>query len=247
MSVLRLFLITFLGAQLMAQDKVQVFAAASLSKTLTEIVAHYSTATIDTTFAATATLAKQIEAGAPADLFISADRAWMDYLAAAQQIDTATRIDLLGNALAIIAPKDRVFPVTVAKNFDFAHAFTGRLAVGDPAGVPVGRYTQEAFTNLGWWAAFQDRLTPTGDVRATLRLVESGETDAGVVYVTDAMASSQVTIVATVPTNLHKPVVYPMALTTRAGAPAQAFAAYLRSEAAKAVFVRHGFTWLVGP
>jgi molybdate transport system substrate-binding protein len=222
-----------------------VFAAASATSVLTEVAAAYEAERhvhVTCSFGSSAMLAKQIEQGAPADLFLSADAKWMDYLAQRQAISNASRTDLLGNALVIIAPKAKPLTVQVDPGFDFAGSFAGRLAVGDPASVPVGIYTQEAFTALGWWDTIKGRLAPAADVRAALKLVELGEMDAGVVYSTDAKASTQVIIAATIPTKYHTPIRYPVALTTSASPAAAAFLVYLQGPTALAVFTAAGFT-----
>ncbi|MBA3845343.1 MAG: molybdate ABC transporter permease subunit, partial [Planctomycetes bacterium] len=193
-------------------------------------------------FASSSTLAKQIEQGAPADLFLSADQRWMDHLAGKLAIDVASRIDLLANALVIITPVDRPLALTVAKEFAFAATFSGRIAVGDPTHVPVGIYTREAFAALGWWDALSGRLAPAADARAVLKLVELGEVDAGVVYATDAKVSAAIAVAATIPSDLHSPIRYPIALTTTATPAAAAFLLHLRGDAARAVFAAAGFT-----
>jgi molybdate transport system substrate-binding protein len=244
---MRACLALLVGIVIAAGESVTVFAAASLTTGLTEIATAYQQATgvrIITSFAASSTLAKQIEHGAPADLFISADLSWMEYLIARQQIEVASRIDLLGNALVVIAPAGKVFAMKTEPGFDLASAFAGRFAIADPASVPAGVYGKAAFTKLGWWAAIEPRLAPAQDVRASLRLVETGECDAGLVYATDAAGSAKVAVVATIPANLHPPVRYPFALTTNAKPAARAFLAHLGGPAAAAVFRRLGFTVL---
>lgn len=226
-------------------ESITVFAAASLTNAVQEIARAWQAeggTPVATSFAAASTLAKQIENGAPADVFISADLRWMDYLQERQQIDAASRITLLGNRLVLIVPAGRSLAVEFTPGFPIAQAFSGRLAVGDPSNVPVGLYAKEAFTALGWWEQLQPRLAPTADVRAALRLVETGEVEAGVVYATDAAASAKVAVAALVPESLHKPVRYPAALTASANPAARGFLAYLRSPAATAVFTRLGFS-----
>ncbi len=224
-----------------------VFAAASLTNAVGDLAKAYEARTgvhIVANFAATSTLAKQIEHGAPAGIFISADAKWMDYLVDKKHIDVATRIELLGNSLVVIAPAGKGFPFKVEKDFPAEKAFAGRLSVGDPTNVPVGIYAKEAFTALGWWPWLEQRLAPTADVRAALRLVETGEVDCGVVYATDAKGSTKVEVIATVPGNLHKPVRYPVAATANASPAARAFLAYLVGPEAKAVYEGYGFTAL---
>lgn len=239
-------LLTLIGA-LCAGETVTVFAAASLTAPLAELAKSYETRTgvrIVTSFAASSSLARQIEHGAPADIFCSADLTWMDYLAERTLIDGASRCDLLGNALVVIAPLGKPFTLRLDKDFPAEAAFTGRLAIGDPASVPVGVYAKEAFTNLGWWGWLEKRLAPTADARAALKLVESAEVDAGVVYATDAKASRAVTVIATVPATLHKPIRYPFAATAGAGPAARAVLAYIAGAEAQPIYERYGFTVL---
>lgn len=230
---------------LRAAEPVTVFAAASLTTAVTELATAYEAkhgVKVVTSFAASSTLAKQIENGAPAGIFISADLKWMDYLAKKALIDPASRVDLLGNALVVIAPAGKAFPFRCEKAFDAEHSFAGRLAVGDPASVPIGGYARQAFTALGWWTWLEPRLAPTADVRAALRLVEGGEVDCGVVYATDAKVSAKVAVIATVPEALHEPVRYPFAATATASPAARAVLAHLISAEARPVYERLGFT-----
>jgi molybdate transport system substrate-binding protein len=245
-STFRCLLIACLsiGALRSSEADVTVFAAASTTDVLTELAKTYQESehvTIATSFAASSTLAKQIENGAPADIFISADEKWADYLETRKLLKPGSRIDLLTNRLVVIAPLKMGFRVAFDKGFDFAGAFTGRLAVGDPTNVPVGIYTKEAFAKLGWWESLEPRLAPAADVRAALKLVEIKEAGAGVVYATDAKASAKVEVVGTVPEELHEPIRYPLALTAHAKPAAAAFAAFLASEGAGRVFATHGF------
>lgn len=224
-----------------------VFAAASLTNAVTDLAKAYEAKTgtrIVTSFAAASTLAKQIENGAPADIFMSADLKWMDYLVDKKQIDVATRVELLGNSLVVIAPAGKGFPFKVEPDFPAEKAFSGRLALGDPTNVPIGIYAKEAFTKLGWWSWMEKRLAPTADVRASMRLVESGEVDCGVVYATDAKTSAKVEVIATVPGDLHKPVRYPVAATPNASPAARAFLVFLTGPEAKPVYEHYGFTVL---
>ncbi len=241
------WLLAVFALGLPAGESPKVFAAASLTRAVTELAKVYAAKTgvkIALSFASSSTLAKQIDNGAPADLFISADARWMDYLVERRQIDTVSRIDLLGNALVLIAPVGKGFPFKVEPDFPAEKAFSGRLAVGDPSNVPVGIYAKEVFTKLGWWPWLEKRLAPAADVRAALRLVETGEVDAGVVYATDATSSAKVEIIATITADLHPPVRYPFAATAHAGAEARAFLAFLTGPEAKPVYERLGFTVL---
>ena len=220
-----------------------VFAAASLSTALTELAAHYEGMRLSV--ASSSTLAKQIAAGAPADIYFSANAEWMDYLQARQHIEQDTRVDLLGNALVVIAPKGESFAVRWTRDFDFASAFAGRLALGDPDHVPAGQYARQALEKLGWWPALKTRTAPAPDVRAALVYVERGECAAGLVYATDAAQSNRVIALATVPDSLHRPIVYPAAIVKgRASAQTRNLLAFFSSETAAVIFRKHGFTFL---
>ena len=223
----------------------RVYAAASLTVALTEIAAlwvrsgHPAPVLV---FAGSATLARQIEAGAPSDLFVSADEAWMDELAAKGRIDGPTRVDLLGNSLVLIAPRGAGFQAELSPGAPLAKAFEGRLCTGEPEVVPVGTYAREALQWLGAWDALAPRLVGTEDVRAALAFVERGHCAAGIVYATDARGSTRVETVASFPAQAHRPIVYPAALLRGASAEGRAFFAYLASSSeAQAVFERLGF------
>jgi molybdate transport system permease protein len=177
-------------------------------------------------------------------VFLSADQEWMDYLAGKNLIRKDSRLDLLGNELVLIAAKDGPKSVKMEKGFDLAASFEGRLAVGDPASVPVGMYAQQAMENLGWWAALKGRLAPTADVRSGLRLVEVGEARVGIVYATDAATSKKVTVIGVFPADTHKPILYPVALTAGASPAAERFLRALQGEPAKQVFLRYGFIFV---
>ncbi len=231
-----------------ARPVVTVFAAASTIEVLGEAARRYEAlrgARVVCSFDSSSSLARQIRAGAPADVFVSADEAWMDDLEAAGLIDPATRFDLLTNELVLVAPADRPFEVRISREFDLAAAHPGvaRIAVADPAHVPAGRYAKQALEWLGWWPALERRLVPALDVRAALRLVERGEADAGIVYSTDAAASDRVVTLAAFPPESHAPIVYPAALVARAGpgGAAPGFIDFLRSPDMVEVFRRAGF------
>ena len=227
-----------------------VFAAASVKTALDAIVADWrrqtgTRATIS--YAASSVLAKQIENGAPAGLFISADLEWMDYLQERRLIDPKTRIDLLGNSLVLVAPANSAVAVPIAPGFPLAALLGGgRLAMADPAGVPAGRYGKAALTALGAWPAVAGRIAAAENVRAALLLVARGEAPLGIVYKTDVTAEPGVRIVGTFPADSHPPIVYPMALTMTAHPDAPAFAAYLRGPAASALFAAQEFVVLDG-
>ncbi len=244
-SALHLLVLAAACARLGADDAVTVFAAASTTGTLQAVAKAYEAerhVRVVCSFAASSTLAKQIEQGAPADVFLAADERWMDWLAARGAIAPASRVDLLGNSLVLIAPPGKAPAVTVAKGFAIGAAFTGRLAIGDPSNVPAGIYAKEAFARLGWWDGLADRLAPAADVRAALRLVELGEAELGVVYATDARADPKVVVVAAFPPDMHGPIRYPLALTATAKPAAAAFAAWLQGAAARAIFTDAGFS-----
>lgn len=227
-----------------------VFAAASLTDALNEINAAW---TKDTThsaaisYAASSELARQIEAGGPADLFISADTAWMDYLDRRNLIQRDTRRDLLGNHLVLIAPASSQTRIAIGPHFDLAGALAGgRLAVADPDSVPAGKYARAALTALGVWGSVANRLASAENVRIALEYVARGDAPLGIVYTTDAMAEPQVRIAGTFPDTTHPPIVYPVALTTNAKPLAREFLLYLASRRAHAIFQKDGFIVLNG-
>lgn len=242
-AALLLFLLSASSAR--AENAVRVFAAASLTPALTEISEAWERhghpkATL--VFAASSALAKQIENGAPADLFASADRRWMDYLAQRRKIDPASRADLLGNELVLIAPKGHGYAVRMDKGFDLAGAFEGRLCTGEPDVVPAGTYAKQALAAYGWWAALAPRVVGTDDVRTALAFVERRECALGIVYLSDAAISSKVEIVGRFATGTHDPIVFPFGIVAGAGPQAAAYLEYLRSDAAQRIFREHGFT-----
>jgi molybdate transport system substrate-binding protein len=244
--VLALLLCSSLAAR--AEEAVRVFAAASLTSALTDIAAQWKQsghAAPTLAFAASSALAKQIEAGAPADVFASADRKWMDYLQQRDRIEASTRADLLGNTLVLIVPKGRRFHAEMRKGYDFAKAFDGKLCTGEPGVVPVGIYARQSLESLAWWEAIKPRIVGADDVRTALNFVERGECAAGIVYSTDAAISDKVETVATFPEDTHEPIVYPIALVRNAGPQAREFLRHLQtSKEAAAVFKRYGFTLL---
>lgn len=221
--------------------EVTLFAAASLTNALTDAAksfeASHEGVKVKTSFAASGALAKQIEAGAPVDIFIAADNKWMDYLINKGKIEQSSRWNLAGNTLVLIAPKGKGFPVRLEQNFAFGKAFTGKLCTGETESVPVGIYAKEALKNLGWWDGIRSRIVGTDDVRAALDLVGRGEC-IGIVYASDAKASDKVEVLASFPEQLHAPIVYPAALVTQSD-DAKAFFDYLKT-AAKG-FGKYGF------
>jgi molybdate transport system substrate-binding protein len=232
------------GAQ--AKDPV-VFAAASLKNALDAINAQWkgeASKQATVSYAASSALAKQIESGAPADIFMSADLDWMDYLAKKDLIKSDTRVTLLGNRIVLIAPKDSPVKVEIGQGFDLAKALgDGRLAMGDTASVPAGKYGKAALEKLGAWAGVEKKVAQAESVRAALLLVSRGEAPLGIVYATDAAADPQVKIVGTFPESSHPPILYPIALTKDSSNPEAAeFLAYLQSPKAKPLFEKEGFT-----
>ena len=182
-------------------------------------------------------LPNKLKRGHPADLFISADNKWMDYLDGKGKVVQGSRFNLAGNSLVLIAPRGKGFVVQMEKGFDFADSFKGKLCTGQPESVPAGIYAKESSSKLGWWDEMKDRVVGTDDVRAALDLVGRGEC-VGIVYTTDALASSKVETVATFPDELHAPIVYPAALLTQS-AEAKSFLDYLKGSAR--VFAKYGF------
>ena len=233
-----------------AQDrKIVVFAAASLKDALDEVNAAYRQETgveIVTSYAGRSALIKQIEQGAPAEVFISADLESMDYGSEKKVIHDKTRVALLGNKLVLIAPADsKTGNVAMNASLDLAAlAGGGRIATGDVKSVPVGRYAQAALQKLGQWATVQPKLAMVENVRLALSLVARGEAPLGIVYETDAKAEPKVKIIGAFPADSHPPIVYPAALTTAARQNAAAYIDYLQSPAARSVFEQRGFTFM---
>ena len=236
-----------------AQDKsLTVFAAASMKNALDEVNAAYTARTgikIVASYAASSALAKQIEQGAPADIFVSADTDWMDYAIGKKTVAAPTRVNLLGNSIVLIAPKDsRIGSVAIGPAFDLAGlAGDGKIATGDVKAVPVGKYAKAALEKLGSWTAAEPKFAMADNVRAALLLVSRGEAALGIVYATDAKVEPGVKIVGTFPADSHPPIVYPVAATAMAKPDAANYLAYLRSQASKAVLERYGFTFLIKP
>jgi molybdate transport system substrate-binding protein len=223
-----------------------IFAAASLTNALQDIGALWTAqghGKIVFSFAASSTLAKQIESGAPAALFISADEKWMDDLAAHLAIVPGTRADLVGNTLVLVEPAATLKKIDLKPGISLAPVLglTGRLAVGDPAHVPAGIYAQQSLTKLGLWPALQSRLAPADSVRSALRLVELGEAPAGIVYATDVQISPKLAVAGTFPANSHDPIRYPAAAVSDTPQ-ARAFLTFLQTQPAQDVFTHYGFT-----
>ncbi len=234
------------------QNSITVFAAASMKNALDDVDAAFSKTNgvkVVASYDASSALIKQIEAGAPADVFVSADLKWMDYGVQKKVIKNDTRVNLLGNTLVLIAPKDsKVGNVTIGPGFDLAKlAGDGRIATGDVRAVPVGIYAKEALEKLGVWASVASKMAMTANVRAALILVARGEAPFGIVYSTDAKVEPGVKIVATFPENTHPPIIYPVAATTNARPATAAYLAFLRSSTARTIFQRYGFAVLAKP
>lgn len=224
-----------------------VFGAASLRDALDAVIEAYATTgggPVSASYASSSTLARQIEQGAPVDVFVSANPQWMDHLEERGLIRSDTRADLLGNGLVLVAPKDGDIEVEVAEGFDLPGALDGgRLAMGDPDHVPAGIYGKAALESLGVWEEVAPRVARADNVRAALALVSRGEVPLGVVYSSDAVADDGVRVVDTFPEGSHPPIIYPVAVTVESDhAEAAAFVDFLASADAAPVFARYGFT-----
>ena len=235
------------------EQTLTVFAAASMKNALDDADAAFTKASgikVTASYAASSALAKQIESGAPADVFISADLDWMDYVAKKSLIKPDTRVNLLGNKLVLIAPADsKLDKVTIAKPFDIAKlAGDGRIAVADVKAVPAGLYAKAALEALDGWKAAEPKLAMAENVRATLSFVARGETPVGIVYETDAKVEPKVKVVGVFPDGSHPPVVYPVAATaTSTNAATARYLDFLRAGQAKAIFEKYGFSALTKP
>ncbi|CAN7617965.1 molybdate ABC transporter substrate-binding protein [Bradyrhizobium sp. LjRoot220] len=236
-----------------AQDNtITVFAAASMKNALDDIDAAYTAKTgvkVTVSYAASSTLAKQIEQGAPADVFISADTDWMDYAIGKKTINEPSRVNLLGNSIVLVAPKDsQINNVSIGPGFDLARlAGDGRIATGDVKSVPAGKYARAALEKLGSWQAAEPKFAMADSVRAALTLVARGEAALGIVYATDARIEPGVKIIGTFPGDSHPAIIYPVAATTTAKPAAHDYLAFLRSTAARNILEKYGFKFLVSP
>jgi molybdate transport system substrate-binding protein len=243
------FGLSFITAPAQAAEKVTVFAAASLKNALDDITAAWRQETgtdVTISYAASSALAKQIESGAPADIFISADLDWMDYVVKKQLVKEETRKNLLGNRIVLVASKDKAEPVDIKKGFDLAKLLgDGRLAMGAVDSVPAGKYGKAALESLGVWSSVESKVAGAESVRAALLLVSRGEAPYGIVYQTDAAADKEVTIVGTFPEDSHKPIIYPIAILAESkNADAVSLFDYIKSDKAVPFFDRQGFTVL---
>ncbi|MGY3619108.1 molybdate ABC transporter substrate-binding protein [Bradyrhizobium sp. USDA 10063] len=236
-----------------AQEKtLTVFAAASMKNALDDIDAAYTAKTgvkVNASYAASSALAKQIDQGAPADVFVSADTDWMDHAVKQKNVNEATRVNLLGNSIVLIAPKDsRIDNVNIGPGFDLARlAGDGRIATGDVRAVPVGKYAKAALEKLGAWQAAEPKFAMAESVRAALTLVARGEAVLGIVYATDAKVEPGVKIVGTFPADTHPPVIYPVAATTTAKPETADYLNFLKSSTAKTILEKYGFKYLITP
>ncbi len=232
--------------------EIRLFAAASTTTAVQEVIRLYQAGNPDDrvlpSFAASSTLAKQVVNGAPADIFLSASRQWIDYVVAEGAADPAAATDLLGNRLVLIAPADTTWSLEIGPGMDLAGRLgDGYLAMGDPDHVPAGIYGREALTALGLWRDLSPRVARAANVRAALVLVERGEAAAGIVYATDAAISRKVRVVGVFPPSSHSPIVYPAAVIAGAATPeVDRFFRFLASPEARKAWTRQGFTLLTG-
>lgn len=236
-------------SQLAFADQVTVYAAASLKESVDEIARQIEAETKDKiiiSYGASSALAKQIENGAPADVFISADLDWMDYLASRKLIQVSTRKNLLSNQLVLIAPLNAKPSIKISPNFPLASLLgTEKLAMANPDSVPAGKYGKAALEYLGVWSAVSGQVARTDNVRGALALVSRAEAPLGIVYRTDALADRKVSIVDSFPAESHPAIVYPVSLTVTAKMPAaKRFTDYLHSDKARLVWQKYGFTVL---
>lgn len=229
----------------LAQEKVTVFAAASMKNALDNANKAWGKE-VTVSYAASSALAKQIEGGAPADVFISADLDWMKYLSDKKLVKEDTKSNLLGNRIVLVAAKENATPVDVKQGFDLAGLLKGgKLAMGEPNSVPAGKYGKAALEKLGAWSAVEKSVASAESVRAALALVSRGEAPYGIVYQTDAAADPGVVVVGTFPQESHPPIIYPVAvLTDSKSADAAAYLEYLKSAKAAPFFEKEGFTVL---
>lgn len=229
------------GVAVADENPVLVFDAASLTNVIDDLSRAFTDKThvpVRSSPAASSALAKQIEAGAPADVFFSADLEWMDYLEQKKLLKPGSRHDVVGNALVLIAPADSAVAIKLKEGVDFGSA---KIATGDPDSVPVGKYAKTALQKLGAWDKVSGQIVRAENVRAALAFVARGEAPLGIVYKTDALAEKKVRIVATFPDDTHPPITYPIAVTTHGGPTAQQFVDFVRTKPAGDIFKKYGF------
>ena len=245
-------LISVTAAPALAAEKVTVFAAASLKNALDEAAAAWKAETgkeATISYAASSALARQIEEGAPADIFLSADLDWMKYLTDRKLVTEGNEVRLLGNGIVLIAPADSKAEATIAKDFPLATLLgDGKLAMGDVKAVPAGKYGKAALESLGVWSSVEGKVAQAENVRAALKLVATGEAALGIVYKTDARAEPKVKVIGTFPADSHPPIVYPVAVTAGSKNPdAAEMVKFLQTAKAQDIFKAQGFTILVPP
>jgi len=229
------------GVAVADENPVLVFDAASLTNVIDDLSKAFTEKThvpVKSSPAASSALAKQIEAGAPADVFFSADLEWMDYLEQKKLLKPGSRHNVVGNALVLIAPADSTVAIKLNRGVDLGSA---KIATGDPDSVPVGKYAKTALEKLGAWDKVSGQIVRAENVRAALAFVARGEAPLGIVYKTDALAEKKVRIVATFPEDTHPPITYPIAVTTHGGATAQQFVDFVRTKPAGEIFKEYGF------
>jgi molybdate transport system substrate-binding protein len=237
------------GAAMAADEPVTVFAAASLTDVLKAAATTWQGkghGPVVLSFGSSSAIAKQVEAGAPADIFASADEKWMKYLGDKRLIAADTVHRPIGNDLVLVAPADSKVSIMIAPNFDLAGALAGgRLSIGDPKGVPAGTYGKQALTKLGVWDSVEAQTAPAENVRAALALVQRGEAPLGIVYATDARSVKDIKVIGTFPDDSHDPIVYPMGIVAGHDRPeVKAFFDFLLSAEGKQLFTSYGFKTL---
>lgn len=239
-SIFLLILTTFT----LASEKITVYAAASTNNVISELTEFYQNKNqvkILTSFASSSTLAKQINFGASADIFLSANSKWMDFLEENQKIKATTRKNLVYNSLVLVSGRLKDFKISFDKKFDFPNSFEGKIAIGDPTHVPAGIYAKESLEFFDWWKTLKPKMIHAFDVRSALTFVERKETTLGIVYATDAKISKKVKVIAEFPQESHSEIAYPIALTQNSKSQAKDFFDFLFSEKAKEIFQKHGF------
>jgi len=233
------------GAAQVPRKPLLVFAASSLTDVVDELDQAFTASTglpVKASYASSSALAKQVEAGAPADVFFSADIEWVDYLDQRKLLKPGTRRDVVANRLVLIAPQDSALRIKIAPHFDLAGALgEGKLATGDPDSVPVGKYAKAALEKLGAWDSVSSHVVRAENVRSALAFVARGEAALGIVYATDAKAENRVKVLDVFPESTHPPITYPIALTAGADADAARFTAFVMSAAGSKIFRKYGF------